>query len=122
MKKTVNESSAFPISGATVSGNTVYVSGQVGMDFEKGELVAGGIVAETEQALQHMQAQLEAAGSDKSLVLKTMVFMVDLAEYAVMNDVYTAFFERDFPARSAVAVAALPRDARVEIECVAELQ
>lgn len=108
-----------PYSVATRLGDLVYTAGQLGMDPESGDLVAGGIEAETRQALTNLKNVLEAAGSSLDHVLKTTVFLRDINDFAAMNGVYAEFFTQDFPARSAVQVAALPKGGAVEIEAVA---
>jgi 2-iminobutanoate/2-iminopropanoate deaminase len=97
----------------------VYTAGQVGLDPQTGELVPGGIEGQTRQALSNLAAVLEAAGTSLARVVKTTVFLQDMGEFAAMNAVYAEFFPANPPARSTVQVAALPRGARVEIECVA---
>ncbi len=97
----------------------VYTAGQLGLDPATGELVAGGIEAETRQALTNLKIVLEAAGSELSCVLKITVFLRDIAEFAKMNAVYAEFLGEQSPARSAVQVAALPKGGAVEIEAVA---
>jgi len=108
-----------PYSVATRLGDLVYTAGQLGMDPESGDLVAGGIEAETRQALTNLKNVLEAAGFSLDHVLKTTVFLRDINDFAAMNGVYAEFFTQDFPARSAVQVAALPKGGAVEIEAVA---
>jgi 2-iminobutanoate/2-iminopropanoate deaminase len=88
----------------------------VGLDPATGKLVPGGVGAETERALQNLEAVLKAANASMKDVVKTMVFLVDMADFAAMNEVYARFFTDPKPARSTVAVRGLPRDARVEIE------
>jgi len=97
----------------------VYTAGQVGLDPAKGELVEGGVAAETEQALKNLSAVLRGAGLTLADVVKTTVFLVDMNDFKAMNDVYGPKFPKDPPARSTVAVVGLPRGARVEIELVA---
>ncbi len=97
----------------------VYTAGQVGLDPQKGELVAGGVSAETGQALKNLAAVLRGAGLGLADVVKTTVFLVDMNDFKAMNDVYGPQFPASPPARTTVAVAGLPRGARVEIECVA---
>jgi len=99
--------------------NMVFTAGQVGLDPAKGELVSGGIEAETRQVLTNLRHVLEAAGSSLESVVKTTVFLKDMAEFAQMNAIYAEFFTQDPPARSTVAVAGLPKGACVEIEAVA---
>ena len=107
--------------GVLCHGLLVYTAGQLGFDPATGELVAGGIEAQTAQALKNVRAVLEAAGTTLSLVVKTTVFLKDMSEFAAMNAVYATFFSEVPPARSTVEVARLPRDARVEIEAIALL-
>ena len=111
-----------PYVQARVEGDTVYCSGQIGLDPASGTLVEGGIVAETRRVLDNMGAVLRAAGGGLSDVIKTTVFLVDMGDFAAMNEVYAERFSPPHPARSTVAVAALPRGARVEIEAIALLR
>ena len=97
----------------------VYASGQLGLDPKKGELVEGGVAAETKQALANLEAVLAASGATLGDVVKTTVFLVDMGDFDAMNKVYAQAFADPFPARSTVAVAALPKNGRVEIEVVA---
>jgi 2-iminobutanoate/2-iminopropanoate deaminase len=108
-----------PYSQAIRVGAFVYTAGQVGLDPASGQLVAGGITEQTRQALSNIKAVLEAAGTSLERVVKTTVFMADLSQFAAMNAAYAEFFPVQPPARSTVQVAALPRDALVEIETVA---
>jgi 2-iminobutanoate/2-iminopropanoate deaminase len=108
-----------PYSHAVRACHFVYTSGQLGMDPATGALVQGGIEAETRQALLNLKAVLEAGGASLETVIKTTVFLRDINEFARMNAVYAEFFTEKPPARSAVQVAALPRNGAVEIEAVA---
>ena len=108
-----------PYSQALRAGGFLFTAGQVGFDPATGELVDGGIAEQTRQVLANIRAILEAGGSGLSQVVKTTVFLVDMADFAAMNEVYAEAFGTHRPARSTVAVAALPRGARVEIEAVA---
>ena len=108
-----------PYSQAIKAGGFVFVSGQVSIDPQTGQFVAGGIAEQTEQVLKNLQAVLEAAGSSLDQVVKTTVFLADMKEFSSMNEVYATFFSGALPARATVAAAGLPRDARVEIEAVA---
>jgi 2-iminobutanoate/2-iminopropanoate deaminase len=108
-----------PYSQAIVAGGVVYTAGQVGLDPQTGELVDGGIGEQARQALSNLREVLEAAASELGLVVKTTVFLADMQDFAAMNAVYAEFFPNDAPARSTVAVAALPKGARVEIEALA---
>ena len=108
-----------PYSQATRAGGLLFTAGQVGFDPSTGELVDGGISEQTERVLQNIRAILQAAGLDMGHVVKTTVFLVDMADFAAMNTVYAHACGDHRPARSTVAVAALPRGARVEIEAIA---
>jgi 2-iminobutanoate/2-iminopropanoate deaminase len=108
-----------PYSQAIVANGLLFSAGQVALDPESGALVSGGITEQTERALENLKAVLAAAGSDFSRVVKTTVFLVDMADFTAMNEVYGRAFGAHRPARSTVAVAALPRGARVEIEVIA---
>jgi 2-iminobutanoate/2-iminopropanoate deaminase len=100
----------------------VYTAGQVALDPATGEMVAGGVPEQTTRALENIRAILEAVGSDLAQVVKTTVFLADMADFTEMNTAYAAAFGQHRPARSTVAVKALPRGARVEIEAVAEVR
>jgi 2-iminobutanoate/2-iminopropanoate deaminase len=108
-----------PYSQAIKAGGFVFISGQIPIDPLTGEFVAGGITEQTDQVLKNLTAVLEAAGSNLDRVVKTTVFLADMKEFSAMNEVYAKFFPAPAPARATVAVAGLPRDARVEIEVVA---
>ncbi len=108
-----------PYSVGVQVGNLIFTAGQLGMDPATGELVPGGIEAETRQALINVRNVLESAGSSLAQVVKTTVFLRDMNDFSRMNAVYGEFFRENFPARSAVQVAALPRNGAVEIEVVA---
>lgn len=108
-----------PYSQAIRTNALVFASGQAGLDPQTGELVTGGIEAETRQVLTNIKNVLEAADATLDAVVKTTVFLVDMAEFPKMNAVYAEFFPKDPPARSTVGVAALPKGAHVEIEAIA---
>ena len=108
-----------PYSQAVRANGFLFTAGQVALDPDRGELVAGGIAEQTTRALENLRAVLAAAGSDFSQVVKTTVFLVDMADFSAMNEVYSRAFGDHRPARSTVAVAGLPRGARVEIEVIA---
>ncbi len=108
-----------PFSPAVRVGNVLYLSGQIGNLPGTTQLVAGGIQAETRQALENLRAVLEAAGSSLDRVFKCTVYLADIGDYGRMNEVYATFFPRDPPARSTVAGSGLALGARVEIECLA---
>jgi len=111
-----------PYSQAIRTESLVFTAGQVGLIPETGELVEGGIEAQTRQALTNLKHVLEAADSGLNFVVKTTVFLKDMNDFAKMNAIYAEFFGENPPARSTVAVAALPKGALVEIECMAMLQ
>ncbi|MCI9134290.1 MAG: RidA family protein [Lachnospiraceae bacterium] len=106
------------IQAARVNG-TVYCSGQLGLIPESGEL-AKGVEAQAHQAMKNMGAVLEAAGSDYSKVIKTTIFLADMNDFGVVNGIYESYFGGNFPARSCVEVAKLPKGGLVEVECIAE--
>ncbi|NMC52846.1 MAG: RidA family protein [Chloroflexi bacterium] len=108
-----------PYSAGIDAGEFVFTSGQLGLDPASGDLVAGGVEAETQQALTNLKNVLEAGGSGLERVVKTTVFLRDIADFAKMNAVYATFFTSEPPARSAFQVGALPKGAAVEIEAVA---
>ncbi len=110
-----------PYSAAVRAGNFVFTAGQLGLDPQSGDFIPGGIEDQTQQALQNLAAVLEAAGSSLKKVVKTTVFLKDMDDFAAMNGVYGKFFTEEFPARSAVQAARLPKDGLVEIEAVALL-
>jgi len=108
-----------PYSQAIKVNGFVFASGQIPIIPETGEFVAGGIAEQTEQVIKNLSQVLEAAGSGLNRVVKTTVFLADMAEFAAMNEVYGRFFSAEPPARATVAAAGLPRGARVEIEAIA---
>ena len=110
-----------PYSQAVKVGNMIFTAGQVGLDPATGKLVEDDITAQTERVLQNLTAVLSAAGASLDDVVKCTVFLKDMGEFAAMNAVYGRYFTQRHPARSAVQVAALPLDARVEIEAIALL-
>jgi 2-iminobutanoate/2-iminopropanoate deaminase len=108
-----------PYSQAIALGDLIFCSGQVALDPASGELQGDDVRAQTRRALENLSGVLRAAGSSLADVVKTTVFLVDMGDYAAVNEVYGEFFSSEPPARSAVAVAALPRGARVEVEAIA---
>jgi len=111
-----------PISPAIVAGDFVFTSGAIGIDPKTGQMAGPGFEEQAEQVLVNLEAVLEAAGSDTSRVVKTTVFLADMNDYAAMNEVYRRHFKQDPPARSAIQVAKLPANAKIEIEAVALLK
>lgn len=108
-----------PYSQAVIYNGIAYLSGQIPLDPATGQFVEGGIAEQTERVMLNLKAVLEASGSSLKQVLKTTVFLADMAEFPKMNEVYAMFFPENPPARATVQAAGLPRGARVEIECVA---
>jgi 2-iminobutanoate/2-iminopropanoate deaminase len=108
-----------PYSQAVRVGSFVFTAGQIGLDPATGQLVADDVEAQTRQVMANLAAVLTAAGSNLSRIVKTTIFLTDMADFPTVNAVYGSFFTEAPPARSTVAVAALPRGARVEIEAIA---
>jgi 2-iminobutanoate/2-iminopropanoate deaminase len=108
-----------PYSQAIEVNGFIFASGQLPIDPATGEFAEGGVKEQTRQSLTNASRILESAGVDLSHVVKTTVFLADMADFVAMNEVYSSFFKAPFPARSAVAVKALPKGALVEIECIA---
>lgn len=109
-----------PYSQAIESGDTVFLSGQIGLDSRTGTIVTGGIEHETRQVLDNIREVLRAAGLGFGDVVKTTIFLVSLTDFEAVNGVYGEHFSEAFPARSTVQVAALPRGALIEIEVIAK--
>jgi 2-iminobutanoate/2-iminopropanoate deaminase len=110
-----------PYSPALKIGNLLFLSGSIPLDPSTGQLVEGGIKEQATRVMENIKALLAAAGADFSQVARTTVFMVDLAEFAAMNEIYSSYFTAPYPARSTVQVVKLPRDVRVEIDVIAVL-
>jgi len=108
-----------PYSQAIRTGRFIYTSGQIPLDPATGEIVGADVQSQTHRVLQNLQAVLEGAGASLKSVVKTTVFLIHMSDFQAMNEVYTSYFGSVAPARSTVAVAELPRQALVEIECVA---
>lgn len=108
-----------PYSAAIESGELVFVSGQIPLDPLAGKLVDGDIAAQTRQSLENVKAILAAAGLTFAHVVKTTIFLTSMGDFAAVNDVYRSYMAEPYPARSTIAVAALPMGARVEIEMIA---
>lgn len=125
MKQVIHTDSApaaiGPYSQAIQIGDLLFVSGQVPIDPSTGAMVEGDIKAQAQQSLNNLKAILNAAGTNMGAVVKTTVFLADMNDFAAMNEVYAQFFQEPFPARSAVQVARLPKDAKVEIEAITQL-
>ena len=108
-----------PYVQANKVGNLIFCSGQLGINPATGEFVEGDVQAQTRQALTNARAIMNEAGLDLNNVIKTTVFLSDMANFAAMNEIYAEFFSEPYPARSAVAVKTLPKNALVEVECIA---
>ncbi len=108
-----------PYSQAVWAGDFLFCAGQIPLDPTTGNLVAGGVVEQTVRVLENIRGVLESQDLDFAHVIKTTVFLADMNHFAAMNEVYAKFFTGDFPARSTVQVARLPKDALVEIEVIA---
>ena len=123
MKETISTENApgaiGPYSQAVKAGSFVFCSGQIPINPQTGEFVSEDVAEQTRQVLKNLSAVLEAAETNLNNVVKTTVFLADMNDFATMNEVYAEFFSENKPARATVQAARLPRDARVEIECVA---
>ena len=110
-----------PYSPAVKAGNMLFLSGSIPLDPVSGQIVEGGITEQTTRVMENIKALLAAAGADVTHVVRTTVFMIDLGEFAAMNEVYASYFTAPYPARSTVQVVKLPKDVRVEIDVIAVL-
>ena len=108
-----------PYSQAVVFNGIAYLSGQIPLDPVTNQLIDGGIELQTERVLENLKAVLEAAGASLTSVVKTTVFLKDMADFPKMNEIYSRYFVENPPARSTVQAARLPRDVSVEIDCIA---
>lgn len=108
-----------PYSQAVKYGDLVFTSGQIPIDPSTGELIQGGVKEQAEQVIKNLEAVLTAAGSSLAKVVKTTVFIKNMNDFAVINEVYAGFFSGSHPARSTVEVARLPKDVQIEIEAIA---
>src|SRR5437879_2555981 len=108
-----------PYSQAVRAGSTVYCAGQIPLDPKSGQIVSQDITEQTRRVLDNVTAVLRAEGLTFENIVKTTIFLIDLADFQTVNEVYGSYFEKDPPARSTVQVAALPKGARVEIEAIA---
>jgi 2-iminobutanoate/2-iminopropanoate deaminase len=109
-----------PYSQAVRCGGLVFTSGQVGLDARTGEMAKGGVRVEAEQVFANLAAVLTAAGTSLQRAVKVTVFLTDMAEFALVNEVYSRFVSEPYPARSTIQVAGLPKGAAVEVEVIAE--
>mgnify|MGYP000027269750 CR=1 FL=1 len=125
MKKNVynvpeNTKMTFPFSHAVETDGTIYLSGQPSMNLSTGEFVVGNFEAQFEQCFKNLEAVLEATGLNNSNVIKCTVFLIDMRDFVVMNELYKKKFEGPYPARSCFSVAGLPMGAKVEVEMIAK--
>jgi 2-iminobutanoate/2-iminopropanoate deaminase len=111
-----------PYSPALKAGNLLFLSGSIPLDPVSGQIVPGDISDQTRRVMENIKALLEAGGAGFANVVRTTVFMVDLGEFAAMNEVYAGYFSAPYPARSTVQVVKLPKDVRVEIDVIAVLE
>jgi 2-iminobutanoate/2-iminopropanoate deaminase len=110
-----------PYSPGLKVGNMLFFSGSIPLDPVSGQLVEGGIKEQTTRVMENIKGLLAASGADFNHIVRTTVFMVDLGEFAAMNEVYASYFSAPYPARSTVQVVKLPKDVRVEIDVIAVL-
>jgi len=127
MKKTISTPNApaaiGPYSQAVISNGFAFLSGQIALDPATGQLIeARDIASQTQRVLDNLQAVLEACRSSLGEVVKTTVYLKDMGEFALMNEVYARYFPENAPARATVEAARLPRDVRVEIDCIATVE
>jgi 2-iminobutanoate/2-iminopropanoate deaminase len=108
-----------PYSQAVAAEGFLFLSGQIGLDPATGELIPGGIEAETERVLRNIEAVLAAEDLDMNAVVRTTIYLIDLADFAEVNQIYAHHFKQPFPARVTVGVARLPKRARIEIDAIA---
>ena len=108
-----------PYSQAVVAGDMVYASGQIPLDPKSGEIVQGGVSGQTTQVLENLKAVVEAAGSSLAKIVKVTIYITDMKQFAVVNEIYGTYFSAPFPARACVQVSALPKGVEVEMDAIA---
>jgi 2-iminobutanoate/2-iminopropanoate deaminase len=111
-----------PYSQAVIVDKFIFLSGQIGISLDSGNLVEGGVVAETKQIFANFKAVLESANCSFDNIVKTTVYMTDLGKFGEMNKIYNEYFSKDYPARATIQVGALPKGACVEIEAIAVIK
>lgn len=111
-----------PYSQAVVANNMLFASGQIPLDPKSGEVVDGGIQVQTKQVLENMKAVVEAAGGQMADVVKVTIYIVDMQQFAIVNEVYGAYFSAPFPARACVEVSKLPKGVEVEMDAIVLLK
>ena len=126
MKQVISSPTAAPAIGpyspAVLVGNLLFLSGQIPLDPTSGQVVDGDIRAQTTRVLENLGALLKAGGGDFSKVVRTTIFLADLSDFAIVNEIYATYFSAPYPARATVQVARLPRDVKVEIDAIAVLE
>ncbi|MBT5019915.1 MAG: RidA family protein [Planctomicrobium sp.] len=110
-----------PYSQAVIAGGMLYVSGQIPLDCSSGEVVDGGISAQTTKALENMKGVVEAAGGSMTQVVKVTIYITDMQQFAVVNEIYGTFFSAPYPARACVEVSKLPKGVEVEMDAIVQL-
>lgn len=110
-----------PYSQAVAAGGMLYVSGQIPLDPKSGEIVEGGVSGQTKQVLENMKAVVEAGGGDMSKVVKVTIYITDMQQFAVVNEIYGTYFAEPFPARACVQVSALPKGVEVEMDAIVQI-
>lgn len=111
-----------PYSQAVVAGGLLFVSGQIPLDPQTGEVVAGGVPAQAKQVLENMKAVVEAAGCGMEKVVKVTIYITDMNQFAVVNEIYGTYFSAPFPARACVEVSKLPKGVEVEMDAVVQVE
>ena len=111
-----------PYSQAVKCGNLIFCSGNIGVDPKTGTMTAGGIKEQTRQVFQNLKEVLNEAGADFHSVVKTTVYLQNMSDFSVMNEIYGTYFKKPYPARATIEVSKLPKDALIEIECTAYLE
>lgn len=109
-----------PYSPAVEAGDLIYFSGQIPIDSTTGKIIEGDIKAQTEQCLKNLSVVLKAADASPNDIVKTTVYLIDMSDYAAVNEIYGEYFKAPYPARTAIAVAALPLNSKIEIEVIAK--
>lgn len=110
-----------PYSQAVLAGDLLYASGQIPLDPQTGEMVSGGVAAQTKQVLENLKAVVEAANGQMSQIVKVTIYITDMQQFASVNEIYAAYFSAPFPARACVEVSALPKGVEVEMDAIAHL-
>lgn len=110
-----------PYSQAVAAGGMLYASGQIPLDPANGEVVSGGLPVQTKQVLENLKAVVEAAGSELSKVVKVTIYITDMKQFAVVNEIYGSYFSAPFPARACVEVSELPKGVEVEMDAIVQL-